>query len=73
VADNKTIKFLFLPQEHDPDSFVREFGADAFEQEINEAMPLSQFLLREVTGEHDLSRRKGARARSSTPSRCCRR
>jgi DNA primase len=34
VSDNKTIKFLFLPQEHDPDSFVREFGADAFAQEI---------------------------------------
>jgi len=59
VTDNKTIKFLFLPTEHDPDSFVREFGADAFEQEIHEAMPLSQFLLREVSGEHDLSTPEG--------------
>ncbi|ATQ75332.1 DNA primase [Massilia violaceinigra] len=59
VSDNKTIKFLFLPAEHDPDSFVREFGADVFEQEIHEAMPLSQFLLREVSGEHDLSTSEG--------------
>ncbi|SFD77815.1 DNA primase [Massilia yuzhufengensis] len=59
VSDNKTIKFLFLPQEHDPDSFVRERGADAFEQEIHEAMPLSQFLLREVSTEHDLSTPEG--------------
>ncbi|WP_305820984.1 DNA primase [Massilia brevitalea] len=59
VSDNKTIQFLFLPQEHDPDSYVREFGADAFAQEINEAMPLSQFLIREVTGEHDLSTPEG--------------
>ena len=59
VTDNKTIKFLFLPQEHDPDSFVREFGADMFDQEIHEAMPLSQFLLREVSGEHDLSTPEG--------------
>ncbi len=59
VSDNKTIKFLFLPQEHDPDSFVRERGADAFAQEIHEAMPLSQFLLREVTLEHDLSTPEG--------------
>lgn len=59
VTDNKTIKFLFLPAEHDPDSFVREFGAEAFEQEIHEAMPLSQFLLREVSGEHDLSTPEG--------------
>ncbi|UUZ52710.1 hypothetical protein LP419_26245 [Massilia sp. H-1] len=61
MTDNKTIKFLFLPTEHDPDSFVREFGAEAFEQEINEAMPLSQFLLREVSGEHDLSTPEGPR------------
>ena len=59
VTDNKTIKFLFLPQEHDPDSFVRERGADAFAQEIHEAMPLSQFLLREVSAEHDLSTPEG--------------
>jgi DNA primase len=63
VSDNKTIQFLFLPEKHDPDSFVREFGADAFAQEINDAMPLSQFLLREVTGEHDLSTPEG-RART---------
>ena len=59
VTDDKTIKFLFLPQEHDPDSFVRERGAEAFEQEIQDAMPLSQFLLREVTTEHDLTTPEG--------------
>jgi DNA primase len=59
VSDNKTIRFLFLPQEHDPDSYVREFGGDAFAQEINDAMPLSQFLLREVTTEHDLDTPEG--------------
>jgi DNA primase len=63
VTDNKTIKFLFLPQEHDPDSFVRERGADAFEQEIADAMPLSQFLLREVAADHDLGTPEG-RARA---------
>jgi len=59
VSDNKTIQFLFLPQEHDPDSYVRAFGADAFAQEVAEAMPLSQFLIREVTGEHDLTTPEG--------------
>ncbi len=63
VTDNKTIKFLFLPQEHDPDSFVRERGYEAFEQEIHEAMPLSQFLLREAAGENDLDTPEG-RARA---------
>jgi DNA primase len=59
VADDKTIKFLFLPSEHDPDSYIREFGAEGFEQQVHEAMPLSQFLLREAAGEHDLGEPEG--------------
>ncbi|MFL9926427.1 DNA primase [Herbaspirillum lusitanum] len=59
ASDNKVIRFLFLPTEHDPDSYVREMGADAFEQQIQEAMPLSQFLLKEVIGESDLSTPEG--------------
>lgn len=45
VSDTRTIQFLFLPPEHDPDSFVRELGADAFRAEVQTAMTLSQFLL----------------------------
>jgi len=59
VSDDKTIKFLFLPAEHDPDSYIREYGAQAFEQQVHEAMPLSQFLLREAAGEHDLTSLEG--------------
>jgi DNA primase len=63
VTDNKVIKFLFLPDGYDPDSYVREMGADAFEQEVQNAMPLSQFLLKEVIGENDLTESEG-RART---------
>ena len=59
VNDNKIIKFLFLPVEHDPDSFVRAYGADAFEQEVQNAMPLSQFFIKEVSGDNDLSTAEG--------------
>ncbi|KAF1037142.1 MAG: DNA primase [Herbaspirillum frisingense] len=59
ASDNKTIKFLFLPKEHDPDSYVREMGAPAFEEQIREAMPLSQFLLKEIIGENDLRTSEG--------------
>ncbi len=59
VDDTKTIKFLFLPTEHDPDSFVRAYGADAFEKEIHDAMPLSQFLLNLVSQDHDLTTLEG--------------
>ncbi|MDE2129977.1 MAG: DNA primase [Betaproteobacteria bacterium] len=45
LGDERSVKFLFLPAEHDPDTFVREYGADAFEREVGRAQPLSVFLL----------------------------
>ena len=45
ASDTRSFRFLFLPPEHDPDTFVRERGAAAFEQAIAEAIPLSRQLL----------------------------
>jgi DNA primase len=59
LQDGKRISFLFLPVEHDPDSFIREFGRDVFEQRVREAMPLSSYLLREVSAELDLRTQEG--------------
>lgn len=59
LADDKEIRFLFLPQEHDPDSFVRERGAEVFAQAVKEATPLSTFLLRVVSEDHDLGTAEG--------------
>jgi DNA primase len=36
------VKFLFLPAEHDPDSYIREHGEAAFSRCVKEALPLSQ-------------------------------
>lgn len=59
LQDGKRVSFLFLPVEHDPDSFIREFGKAAFEQRVQEAMPLSGYLLREVSAELDLRSQEG--------------
>ncbi|WJF89363.1 DNA primase [Paraburkholderia bonniea] len=63
AADNRTIRFLFLPPEHDPDSYVREFGAQVFGEQVERAMPLSQFLLNEVLAGKELDQPEG-RARA---------
>lgn len=63
ATDNKIMKFLFLPTEHDPDSYIRALGTEAFEQQVHDAMPFSQFLLNEVVGENDLGTPEG-RART---------
>jgi len=59
LADNKRIGFVFLPPEHDPDSFVRERGQAEFERLVAQAMPLSDFLLRELAQRCDLTNAEG--------------
>ena len=63
ATDDKSVKFLFLPTEHDPDSYIRAFGAEGFARQVEEAMPLSQFLLNEVAGANVLTTPEG-RART---------
>lgn len=59
LADNKSIGFVFLPEQDDPDSFVRDHGSEAFERKIAEATPLSDFLLRELAQRCDLTSSEG--------------
>lgn len=59
AADNRAFSFLFLPPEHDPDSFIREQGDGAFLNEVQAALPLSEFLIREVCGDNDLETAEG--------------
>jgi DNA primase len=54
LTDGLKLSFLFLPKEHDPDSYVREFGKEKFEAEIKTAMPLSQYILRHLSENNAL-------------------
>ena len=59
ATDVRTVKFLFLPTEHDPDSFIREFGKEAFARYVSEAMPLSRFLIDATREGCDLNTAEG--------------
>ncbi|MBK8361591.1 MAG: DNA primase [Comamonadaceae bacterium] len=59
ATDVRTVKFLFLPAEHDPDSFIREFGNDAFARCVSEAVPLSRFLIEAASEGCDLATAEG--------------
>ncbi len=59
TSDDKIFSFLFLPEEHDPDTYIREFGREEFEALVDGAMPLSRFLVRELVAEGDLSSAEG--------------
>jgi DNA primase len=59
ATDVRTVKFLFLPPEHDPDSFIREFGREEFQRYVRQAVPLSVFLLEAAAEDCDLSTAEG--------------
>jgi DNA primase len=59
LADNKAMRFLFLPPEHDPDSFVREKGKEAFEKILETAQPLSEFFVEQLMGRVELKTYEG--------------
>jgi len=62
LRDDVSLRFLFLPQGHDPDSFVREQGAAAFQEAVTAALPLSRFLLDELASHHNLHEAEGRAA-----------
>jgi len=59
ATDVRTIKFLFLPAEHDPDSYIREFGKEAFARCVSDAVPLSRFLVESAREGCDLNTAEG--------------
>ena len=59
ASDVRSVKFLFLPAEHDPDSFIRENGKDAFSRYVSEAVPLSRFLIDAARDGCDLNSIEG--------------
>ncbi|MBL8488834.1 MAG: DNA primase [Rhodocyclaceae bacterium] len=59
LTDDRFAGFLFLPPEHDPDSFVRAEGADAFQALVARPTALSEFLLRELRSRADLGSAEG--------------
>ena len=54
LTDSLRLRFLFLPSEHDPDSYVREYGKEAFEAEMERALPLSQYLVQALSADNRL-------------------
>lgn len=59
LAEQKVLAFAFLPTEHDPDSYVRDLGKEAFQAAIDRATPLSEFLLQTLTSHVDLTSAEG--------------
>ncbi len=55
IKDGLKLRFLFLPAEHDPDSYIRAHGKAAFEQQMANAMPLSQYIIQHLSADNQLA------------------
>jgi DNA primase len=55
VVEGRQIRFLFLPDGHDPDSLVGAEGREAFETRIANAEPLLGYLIRHLKGQNDMT------------------
>ncbi|SDI03375.1 DNA primase [Nitrosomonas sp. Nm132] len=59
LKDGKNISFLFLPENEDPDSYIRKFGKESFEALLDQALPLSEFFYSELSARVNLQTSEG--------------
>ena len=59
LQDGRQIKFIFLPDGEDPDSYIRQFGQEKFEAYINQAQSLTDFLFAHLSPQVDFSSQEG--------------
>ncbi|WP_088329827.1 DNA primase [Lacimicrobium sp. SS2-24] len=62
LKDGVEMRFLFLPEGEDPDSVVRQHGKEAFEQQLDEAVPLSKFFFDNLLSRHHVNSTEGKAA-----------
>jgi DNA primase len=68
AREGREMRFLFLPEGHDPDSLVGEEGREKFEARLAGALPLSEYFVRSLAEQIDLSHADG-RARFAEAAR----
>lgn len=59
LEDGRQLKFIFLPDGEDPDTFIRQQGKEGFENYIRNALSLSDFLFANLLQQVDLSTKEG--------------
>lgn len=64
LKEGFTVNVTLLPQGLDPDAYIRERGAEAFQKEIDDALRYDQFFLQVVSQNHDLKTPGGRLAAS---------
>ncbi len=59
LGDERSLKFIFLPEDEDPDTCVRKMGAEAMLKRIKEASPFSEVFIKHLLAQVDTSHVSG--------------
>lgn len=59
LEDGRQLKFIFLPDGEDPDTYIRQYGKEEFERYINNAQSLSDFMFAHLSPQVDFSTKEG--------------
>ncbi len=59
MRDGRRLRFMFMPDGEDPDTLVRQIGAEAFEQQLSAAPSLDEFLIEQFKQQGDFKRMDG--------------
>ncbi len=59
IKDGQQARFLFLPDNEDPDTLVRKESKAQFEQRLTESLPLSEFFFKQMAEDIDMSTMDG--------------
>lgn len=59
MEEGRQVKFMFLPEAHDPDSLIREEGLEAFQQRIDTAMGVGEYCFSLLQQDIDMSSMDG--------------
>ena len=54
IEEGLKVQVVELPEGHDPDSFLKEFGGDAYRRRLDAAPPSMEWLIRRAATEHDV-------------------
>lgn len=59
LKEGRLARFLFLPEGQDPDSYISEFGSEAFDQQVEQASTLTEYLFETLLTECNIKTLEG--------------
>ncbi len=58
LSEGRTARFMFMPEEHDPDTYIKEIGSGAFSENAVKATTVTDYLFDELLASTNIASRE---------------